>query len=207
MSGWIKLHRGLLSKPLWIELKPVYKNVLITLLLRVNHTEAQWIWKGQGFRCQPGQLITSYEKLARASGRGITVQNVRTALKNLEKLEFLTVESTKTGILITITNWAVYQHESNYDNSHTDKPPTQKPQRTNKKVTTNKNDEKESKKDNKYKRHLLDFKKLKLRGCSDIIETKDYDYQPKGYCGIKPGYVSKKGESSLDASEWEPVAS
>lgn len=75
-----------------------------------NHEEKEWEWKGEKFICQPGQIITSLEKIAQTAGKGISVQNVRTALIRFEKHEFLTNESTKQNRLITICKWSDYQN-------------------------------------------------------------------------------------------------
>jgi len=107
VNGWIKLHRELLGKSIWQNSTAQQKAVLVTILLLASHIENDWEWRGNRFAVQPGQLITSLPSLAASSG--VTVQNVRTALKRFEKMEFLTDESTANGRLITIANWGVYQ--------------------------------------------------------------------------------------------------
>lgn len=106
-GGWIKLHRALMDKPIWTCATVEQRSILITILMLANHAEKQWEWKGQRFVCKPGQLVTSLHSLAKASK--CSLQNVRTALKRFENLEFLTDESTNTGRLITIVNWDKYQ--------------------------------------------------------------------------------------------------
>lgn len=64
-----------------------------------SHKEMEWEWKGEKFKIQPGQFITSLDKIVMKSGSGVTEQNVRTALKRFEKYEFLTNQSTKSGRL------------------------------------------------------------------------------------------------------------
>lgn len=108
MDGWIKLHRCLLEKAIW-QLNDAQRIVFITVLLLANHTGKQWLWKGTQFNAEPGQFVTSLPKLAKIAR--VSVQSVRTALDNLRKLDFLTDESTDTGRLITVTNWAFYQRK------------------------------------------------------------------------------------------------
>ena len=140
MAGYVGLFRCILEKPIWKNSTPEQKTILITLLLMVNHHEAQWEWKGEKFKVMPGQKITSLEKIVEAAGKGISIQNVRSALTKLEKLEFLTNESTKTGRLITIVNWALYQVDLTKANKGTNKEVTNDQQRGNKEVTPNKKD-------------------------------------------------------------------
>jgi hypothetical protein len=109
--GYIKIHRELAAKPIWESSTVEQKVILITLLLMANFNEKQWEWKGQKFIAKPGQFVTSLDNIVKNAGSGISIKNVRTALKRFENLEFLANESTKTGRLITIINWEVYQCE------------------------------------------------------------------------------------------------
>lgn len=145
MQGWIKLHRCLTEKAIWLESTPEQKVILVTLLMMANHTEKEWEWKGEKYKAKPGQFVTSLNSIVRNCGRGISVQNVRTALKRFEKYGFLTSESTNRNRLITITNWASYQSEE----SESTNQPTSNQQATNKQLTTNKND-KNDKNEKKY---------------------------------------------------------
>lgn len=131
-GGWLKLYRVLIQKPIWKQSTPEQKAILITLLCMVNHEEQEWEWQGRKYICKPGQVITSLEKIRQACGKGISIQNVRTALARFEKLGFLTNESTKEARLITVQNWELYQSTENNQQSNQ--------QTGNKGLTTNKND-------------------------------------------------------------------
>ena len=150
-GGWIKLHRQLLDKAIWQCSTPEQKTILITLLMMANHERKEWEWKGKKFVCEPGQFVTSLSSIVKNAGKGITIQNVRTALEKFKKYEFLTYESTKTGRLITIENWGIYQSE---DEKLTKKS-TKHQQRANKELTTNKND-----KNDKNNIYTVDFEKF-----------------------------------------------
>ncbi len=145
-KGWIKLYRQLLNKAIWQCSTMEQKVILITLLLMANHEEKEWEWQGEKFKCKPGQFITSLKSIAEKAGPGISLQNVRTALSKFEKYEFLTNQSTKTGRLITIVNWELYQSQD----SKLTKGLTKHQQSANKALTTNKNDknDKNDKKNN-----------------------------------------------------------
>lgn len=109
--GWVSLYRELLGKPIWLLSTPGQRSVLIAILLSANHAEKKWEWHGKPFTVQPGQFVTSLPKLAEKSGKGITIQIVRGALQRFTKMGFSTDQSTDTGRLITIVNWAKYQTE------------------------------------------------------------------------------------------------
>lgn len=146
-GGWIKLHRCLLDKAIWLDSTPEQKTILITLLLMANHEGKEWEWHGKQFKASPGQFITSANSIIEKAGKGISRQNVRSALTKFKKYEFLTYESTKTGILVTIVNWGNYQGYLNEGNQDTNQEVTNSQPRGNQQVTTNKND----KKDKNYK--------------------------------------------------------
>jgi hypothetical protein len=139
-QGWICLYRDLLDKAIWQNSTAEQKTILITLLLMANHEPNQWEWKGKKYTVKAGEFITSLEKIVARCGKGITIQNVRSALKRFEKLQFLTNESTKQNRLIKIENWSLYQSRENQPNKATNKEVTKTQQRPNKEVTTNNND-------------------------------------------------------------------
>ena len=122
----------------WKSLNPVQKIVMITLIMMTNHKDGQW-WDDRGKQwvtVRRGQLITSLDKIKKACGKGVSVQNIRTAIVNLEKMGFLTNKSTKQYRLIPIENYGFYQCPDNYQQSNQQKP--------NKALTTNKNGNKEN---------------------------------------------------------------
>ena len=135
MGGWIKLHRELSDKPIWLESTPEQKTILITLLMMANHEEKEWEWRGESYKAEPGQFVTSLPKIREKCGIGISIQNIRTSLKRFEKYEFLTDESTSKNRLITIVNWGIYQKK---DEELTDQP-TDDQQTPNRQLTANKN--------------------------------------------------------------------
>lgn len=153
--GWIKVHRILMNKPIWLKSTPEQKAILITLLMLANHEQAEWEWFGQKFKVNPGQFITSLETIKNYTGKGISIQNVRSALNRFQKLEFLTNKSTKTGRLITILNWDSYQITKDEHNKEANKQVTKTQQRGNKEVTSNKNNINERKKE--FKKIILQY--------------------------------------------------
>jgi len=108
-KGWIKLHRRLIQKEIWKNSTVEQRVILITLLLMANYEHNEWQWKGQSFICKPGQLVTSLNSIAEVSGKDISIKQIRTALEKFEKHGFLISDKIKSGRLITIVNWGLYQ--------------------------------------------------------------------------------------------------
>lgn len=148
-KGWIKLHRGIMDKPIWTESTPEQKVVLITLLMMANHSEKQWEWRGKPFTARPGQFVTSLPNLAQKCVKNCSVQKIRTALKRFERYGFLTDESTAHNRLITLVNWGVYQGGTEIATAES----TDDQQTANRHLTANKNvkNEENEKKSNRRK--------------------------------------------------------
>ncbi|HEY0090541.1 MAG TPA: hypothetical protein VGB37_16945 [Candidatus Lokiarchaeia archaeon] len=117
--GYIKLWRCLLDDNL-IHLSPETITVMLILLLKAQHEKYNILWNNEKLELSPGQLITTEGQL-QASCRKLSRQNIRTFLKILEKMNFLTMKLTMTkqaGTLINITNWDKYQNASNHETNH-----------------------------------------------------------------------------------------
>lgn len=111
-QGFFKIWRQLFEKPIWLNSTPEQKTILITLINMANWKTNTWEWKGKSYHCKPGEFITSIGKIVTAGGKGISRQNVRTALLRFQDLEFLNYETSKgweTGIKVKILNWQRYQ--------------------------------------------------------------------------------------------------
>ncbi|EAG7000652.1 DnaD domain-containing protein [Listeria monocytogenes] len=156
--GWVKLHRDLKEKPIWRSSTPEQKTILVTLLMMANHKENEWEWMGKPFKAKPGEFVTSIKSITEECGKGISSQNVRTALKRFENYGFLTKESTKVNTLINIVNWGVYQESENKPNTLANNQLTNDSQTANKQLTTNKNVRtKECKNNNNSDLNFKDF--------------------------------------------------
>jgi len=145
--GYIKLHRELLTKPIWLNSTNKQKVILITILMMANFRENDWDWNGNRFTVAPGQIITSLESIAKNCGNDVSLQNVRTALTRFEALGFLTNKSTNKNRLITVINWELYQQDAPRTNKQSNTQLTGNQQATNKQLTT----KEECKESNKVK--------------------------------------------------------
>ncbi len=127
-NGFVKIYRSI-TKWEWYQDGPTFK-VFFHLLLVANHKQRNH----RGTPIKRGQHVTSYKKLANECG--LSIQQVRTALKNLRLTGEITHESTRKGSVITIVNYSTYQTNNTPPNRKT----TKNQQTSNKASTTNKNE-------------------------------------------------------------------
>lgn len=95
--GYVAIPRGLTDWEWYTE--PNTARLFIHLLLTANWQEKRW----QGITIKPGQLVTSQSQLAKQLG--LSVQEVRTALKHLVLTEWLTVKTGPKYSIVTIENY------------------------------------------------------------------------------------------------------
>ena len=120
-------------------------HLFIYLLLRVQFSEKSF----RGIKVSAGELTSSLEIMSKESG--LTVQQVRTSLKKLEKTGEITRTSTNRFTQIKVVKWGDYQDWLACDNTQVNKQLTNKQQTNNKQITTIKESNKEIKKErNKY---------------------------------------------------------
>lgn len=99
--GWIKSYKKKLDWEWFTE--PLTAHLFDYLLHAVNYEDKTY----RGEAIMAGQLVTSYDKLSTKTG--MSVQSVRTALKNLELTNDITRQSTRQGTKITVNNWLRHQ--------------------------------------------------------------------------------------------------
>ena len=199
MTGWVSLWRELYGKPIWANSSTEHKAVLVVLLGLVNHEPAEWEWKGESYTVVRGQTITSLQSIKVLCGKGVSIQNIRSALIRFEKLHFLTNESTKTGRKLTICNYDSYQKQTPQANKAINSQPTKTQQRPNKEVTPNNKDNNNNNdnNDNKKVNTLAKFVSAKeeiLAHSKVLYPDKDNDKAIADFiesCEIK-GYKYKK---------------
>lgn len=145
-GGFICLWRSLLDNPIWFNSTPEQALIMITLLLMANWKEQKYDIYGKIITLKPGQFITSYSEIAKLTGMGVSVRNVRTGIDRFEKLGFLTREVTRRGSLITIVNWRKYQDINYEGDKATDIELTSDRQATDKRLTSDRHAHKRTKK-------------------------------------------------------------
>lgn len=99
--GWIKLHRRLQDWE-WYDDHNATR-LLIHLLITVNHKPKKW----KGITIQPGQIITSWDKLS--TEIFLTKRQCRTAMDKLISSNEVTKQMTGVGQRITLVKWEELQ--------------------------------------------------------------------------------------------------
>lgn len=134
-KGFICLWRKTKDDPIWFNSTPEQKVIFITLLFMARWKEQKYDIYGDIVTLNPGQFITSYAEIKKLTGKGVSMQNVRTGIDRFEKLGFLTREVTKRGSLVTIVNWRKYQDINYETNIESNNELTRHQQGTNKALT------------------------------------------------------------------------
>ena len=99
--GWVKLHRQLLEWR-WID---DHNTLILFIHLLLMATHKPHVYRG--VELKPGQIITSYRRLADQTG--LSVRSVRTSINRLKSTHEVTHQATQLNSLITINNWNAYQ--------------------------------------------------------------------------------------------------
>lgn len=170
-KGWICLYRSLLDWE-WFD-SPSTLSVFIFCLLRANHTDATW----HGITLNKGQLFTSYQSIAKATG--LSIQSVRTAMSRLKSTKEVTNKSTKVGQLITVVRYSEYQDGGKRVTKKLTKEATDLQQTSNRPPTTDNNEE-QLNKDNLFeifwKRYPKKIAKPIARKAWDKVELNKDNY-------------------------------
>ena len=105
--GYIKLWRRTLDSGLLQH--PTAWQLFGYLLLMANSKPHKRIIAGVMTESKPGEVVTGRERLAEELG--LSVQQIRTALNLLKKMEIITIRSTNKYSVITLINWDRYQQQ------------------------------------------------------------------------------------------------
>lgn len=136
-EGFICLWRKTQYDPIWFNSTPEQKAIFITLLFMANWKEQKYDIFGDEVTLEAGSFISSYTQIAELTGKGVSMQNVRTAIDRFEKMGFLTRKVTRRGSLINIVNWRKYQDKDYETNTPTNIELTSHQQAINKALTLN----------------------------------------------------------------------
>jgi len=196
--GHFRVWRALYTKPIWLNSKLEQQVILMTLMAMANFKPNEWEWKGEKYKLKEGQFITSLESIRINTGGTVSIQNIRTALKRFEKLEFLTSESTKEGRLITLVNWQDYQYIEGQPNKELNKDLTKSQQRPNKDLTPIEEGKKVEKVDKVIKEDIYikyaEYVKMKEIEYNKLIEKYGEDIT-KEMIEVLDNYKGSKGKT------------
>ncbi len=129
LNGFVKIFRQLMEWE-WYQDVPV-KTLFLHCLLEANFKDKKW----RGVELKRGQFLTSNDKLRIKTG--LTLQQVRTAIKKLKSTGEITTESTNRNTIITVVNYDFFQDKDEVATSETTDEITDKQQTDNKQITHN----------------------------------------------------------------------
>ena len=132
MNGFVLLHRKMADWEWYTDIN--VKALFIHLILMANHSDQKW----RGQVVKRGELVTSIGNLAVQNG--MTVMQVRTALKKLQKTGDVTIKTTSKNTVIMVVKYDFYQAEQQTNNKQDNNQITIKQQSNNNQITTNNND-------------------------------------------------------------------
>jgi len=122
MNGYVKLHRKILETSFYKDTPACA--LAFYLILRANWKDTKILWNKEEKTLVRGQMLAGRNELSEKTG--MSVSQIRRALKVLVNVGFISIETTNRFSLITLCNWGLYQDE---DES---KQPTEDQQKTNK---------------------------------------------------------------------------
>jgi len=129
--GWFAVHRKIFASDVWQH--PTAFRVWIYILGSITHEEVTMAERYQAVTLQPGQMLTSQDKIA-AKCR-LSRQETRSALDYLKSTDRITIKPTKRFSVITVTNWPAYREAMLGSNQESNQQINQKP--TNSQPTAN----------------------------------------------------------------------
>ena len=106
-KGWIKLDRAIRDHWLWSSERHSKQSAWIDLLLMVNHEDNKITIGNQVITIHQGQTWTSYKKLKERWKW--SNDRLRAFIGMLVSDGMIAVNPTKTGTLITVLNYSIYQ--------------------------------------------------------------------------------------------------
>ena len=127
MSGWIKLHRGLIDWEWYTDHNTC--RLFIHCILRANHADTKW----RGQKLNRGQFITSLESLSNETG--LSVSQIRTSFSKLKSTDEIASLSQARSRVITVLKYDQYQS----DDRLSDKQIASESQADDKQIATDKN--------------------------------------------------------------------
>ena len=129
-TGFLKLHRKMLSWEWYGNINT--KIVFLHLLLLANWIDKKW----QGNVIKRGQLVSTPDKISKKLG--LSVQQVKTAIKNLKRTNEITSKGTNRYTIYTVINYDLYQNQNTDNNQQENDQITNEQPTSNKRTTTTK---------------------------------------------------------------------
>jgi len=134
-TGYVKLWRCTLNKRIFSNPKTFH--FAIWCLLKATYKEKIEIVGLQEVPLKPGQFVFGRDSAARELKT--TAAFIRSRLRFLEGVGFLTIKPTNKFSIISIVNWHIYQHDEEKNNQQNNQQTANKPPTNRQQTATNKN--------------------------------------------------------------------
>lgn len=170
-NGFVVLHRAFMEWE-WYD-NPNVMRLFLHLILKANHKDKKW----RGIAVQRGQVIVSLDKLS--SELGLSVQQIRTAIKKLKSTGEIASQSTNNYTLVTLVNYDKYQKGEPKATSEITSEVTNEQQTDNKRITTTNNDNNDNNENNQSmaSRFSIFLNKRGIRTTPQHPELLQWDHQ------------------------------
>lgn len=129
--GFITLHRKLTEWE-WYKDVPV-KTLFLHIVLMTNYKPKKW----KGIIINRGEFLTGLISLAKNTG--LSIQQIRTAIKKLKSTNEITTRATSEFTIIKLVNYSIYQDKKEGSNKPNNEEATNEQQTSNKRATTTNN--------------------------------------------------------------------
>lgn len=155
--------------------KPLVCHLAHHCILKANFRDKKTIFNGQDILIKRGSFITGRKQLSIETG--LSQQNVRSALKVLKNIGFLTTKSTNRFSIVSIVKYDDYQSSNQPTNQQINQQLTNKQPTTNQQVTTT-NNKKNVKNDKKKKAFIETSNEFQLsKLLLDLILKRDLNHK------------------------------
>ena len=182
-QGYISVYRKILDNP--ISKKPSWAWLWVVILLKVNHTNSEFIFNGSKECVKRGEFITGRKQLS--IDTGISESTVENILKYLESEHQIEQQKTSKFRRIKVINYDMYQNnEQHFEQQIDNKLTTNKQQ-----IDTNNNDNKEDNEKNEEEENSTNLFLNKKRS-EEIKEIYIQEY-----------IIKKAKENNLDIKDLE----
>ena len=105
MSGYIKLHRQMMSHPKYKDSHHVH--LWVHILMKAAFSPVDVDWKGKTVRLEPGQFTAGRKQLSDETG--ISEQRIKTALRRFISDSQINQQTSNKCSMFTVLNWEKYQ--------------------------------------------------------------------------------------------------
>ena len=112
-AGWVKMHRSITEHWIWTSERHSKQSAWVDLIMMVNHEDRKITIGNKLVTIQRGQVWTSYKKL-RARWKW-SQDRLKGFIDMLVADKMIAVDPTRSGTLITVLNYLIYQGSDDQD--------------------------------------------------------------------------------------------